>query len=64
MSAAYYSPKQIGLVIGFSPSFVLTEIKAGALPAVLIKKPHGRRGRWRIAKADADAYIARMTRAQ
>lgn len=56
----FYTPQEVGNLIGFSASFVVQEIKAHELPAVLIKLPGRKRGRWRIAVVDALAYAQRI----
>jgi hypothetical protein len=58
----WMTPQEVAVMAGFSDSFIRAEIKAGELPAVLVRsqsKPR-QRGRWRIARADAVAYVQRL----
>lgn len=58
--AEFYTPQEVGHMTGFSSDFILKEIKAGAIKAVLVQPPGRRRGRWRIAVADAQAYAVQL----
>jgi hypothetical protein len=58
---AWLSPSEVGqLVGGFSAQFIRSEIRAGELTAAYIWSRGGRRARYRIARAEADAYRERL----
>lgn len=60
--ADWLTPLDVAWLTGFSASFIRAEIKSGELPAVLVTSPSRprQRGRWRIARVDAQAYATRI----
>ena len=56
----FYTPQEVGVMTGFSAAFIVQEIKAGALKAVLVQRPGRVRGRWKIAVPDAHAYAVQL----
>lgn len=57
---AWLTPQEVGLLCGFSASFIRGEIHARALPATLIPSRAGKLGRWKIHRDDAVAYAVRL----
>ena len=57
---AWLTPQEVGLMTGFSASFIRGEIKAQQLPAQLVLSRPGKLGRWRIHRDDAIAYAVKL----
>ena len=56
----FYTPQEVGVMTGFSADFIVKEIKAGEIKAVLVQRPGRVRGRWRVAVRDAHDYAVRI----
>jgi hypothetical protein len=58
----WLSPLDVAKLTGFSPSFIRNELRAGEIRGIQVTSESRPRRfpRWRIARADAIAYAARM----
>jgi excisionase family DNA binding protein len=57
----FFSPPEVAETIGVSHSKVLTWIASGELRALDLATHRGQRPRWKIAKADLEAFLARRS---
>jgi hypothetical protein len=56
----WLTPQEVGLMTGFSATFIRTEIKLKALPAQWVISRSQKTGRWRIHRDDAVAYAIKL----
>lgn len=58
----WLTPYEVGQLVGFSANFIRLEIRAKEIDAQQIWSRGGKIGRYRISRAEAEAYRQRLER--